>query len=92
MSKPLTINQLIVNTIRSNNYSKAMIAKAAGISTKKLNRLLSSKNMDFADLFMLSKAIGFRVSIEFSNNDEVYKFQLIRLDNEQTKQVAQDIL
>ena len=80
----LTINQLIKNTIESNKYSKKRIAQIAGISDKALLRILNAKDIDFSTLVTLSKAIGFKVRMEFHNDNDSIKFDLNTIADEQS--------
>ena len=82
----ITINQLIKNTIEQNRYSKKKVALAAGISEKTLHRILNSDDIDISALFLLSRAIGFKVTIEFSNDQTSIKFPLIQLGHEDPAQ------
>lgn len=77
----ITINQLIKNTIDQNKFSKKKVAQAAGISEKVLHRILNSDNIDISELFLLSRAIGFKVTIEFSNDSTSVRFPLIDMSN-----------
>ena len=82
----ITINQLIKNTIEQNRYSSKQVALAAGISEKTLRRILNSDDIDISALFLLSRAIGFKVTIEFSNDKTSIKFPLIQMDHEDSAQ------
>ena len=82
----ITINQLIKNTIEQNRYSKRKVATAAGISEKTLRKILNSDDIDISALFLLSRAIGFKVTIEFSNDRTSIKFPLIQMDHEDASQ------
>ena len=77
----ITINQLIKNTIDQNKFSKKKVAQAAGISEKVLHRILNSDNIDVSELFLLSRAIGFKVTIEFSNDNTSVRFPLIDVNH-----------
>ena len=85
----MTINKLIKDSIEKNKYSKSLIARKAGMSEKKLRRILNADDIDISSLFSICNAVGTKVILEFTNGiDLPLRLPLINLTDEQTQQSA----
>jgi len=81
-----TVNSLIKRSIEQNNYSKKAIALKAGMSEKRLRRLLNADDIDVSSLFNICNALGTSITLEFSNGQGVpLRLPLISNADEQSK-------
>ena len=81
-----SVNSLIKRSIEQNNYSKKAIALKAGMSEKKLRRILNADDIDVSSLFSICNALGTSIVLEFSNGQGVpLRLPLIVKGDEQSK-------